>query len=461
MNSFQSRKAGMSSQLSVKTTRKKAANVTVGNSMRPGLPSLGKGTASRQPGFAGAGRRTREQVDIAYHGGVTDSPIFTQNTLREGVVEFAFGEPDPALLPVGLVREAAARALGAGGAAALAYGSNPGPEALRAAIAARTAAREGLALTADDVLVSGGNSQALDQALTMLTEPGDVVFVECPTYNLALGIIADHPVDVVGVPLDGDGLDVDALEAAVGDVRASGRRPRLLYTIPTFHNPAGVSLSAPRRRRLLGLARREDLILVEDDVYRELVYTVRRRRRCARSTRRRPSCASARSRSRWRRASASAGSTPRRPCASGSPAAGMRRERRLRQPVLRARGRGAPRGRRLRRPCRRPAPRLRLAPRRPRGARSRGSLPAGCSLTCRPAASSSGSRCRRGCRRRTCLPVAERHGVAFAPGRRFCTDGDDRSLRLAFSLYDEASLSEGGLATDRGHARRRTGPARG
>ena len=199
-------------------------------------------------------------------------PVFTQNTLREGFVEFAFGEPDPALLPVGLVREAAARALGAGGAAALAYGSNPGPEALRAAIAERAAAREGLALSADDVLISGGNSQALGQVMTLLTDPGDVVFVECPTYNLALGIIADHPVDVVGVPLDAEGLDVDALDAAVRDVRASGRRPRLLYTIPTYHNPAGVSLSAPRRLRLLELARREDLVLVEDDVYRELAY---------------------------------------------------------------------------------------------------------------------------------------------------------------------------------------------
>ena len=203
---------------------------------------------------------------------MSEPPAFTQNTLRGGFVEFAFGEPDPALLPVGLVREAAARALGAGGGAALAYGSNPGPEALRAAIAARTTAGEGLMLAADDVLVSGGNSQALDQALTILTEPGDVVFVESPTYNLALGIIADHPVDIVGVPMDGDGLDVEALEAAVGEVKASGRRARLLYTIPTFHNPTGVSLSAPRRRRLLELARRDDLILVEDDVYRELAY---------------------------------------------------------------------------------------------------------------------------------------------------------------------------------------------
>ena len=147
---------------------------------------------------------------------MTGPPAFTQNTLREGVVEFAFGEPDPALLPVGLVQRGRGRAL----ARRRRRRRSPtapveGPEALRAAIAARTATREGTPPAADDVLVSGGNSQALDQVMTMLTEPGDVVLVECPTYNLALGIIADHPVEVVGVPLDGEGLDVGALEAAV------------------------------------------------------------------------------------------------------------------------------------------------------------------------------------------------------------------------------------------------------
>ena len=70
------------------------------------------------------------------------------------------------------------------------------------------------------MLVSGGNSQALGQVLTDLTQPGDVVFVECPTYNLALGIIADHPVDVVGVPLDEEGLDVE--RARGGRARGEG-----------------------------------------------------------------------------------------------------------------------------------------------------------------------------------------------------------------------------------------------
>jgi len=104
-------------------------------------------------------------------------PADTQNTLREGIIEFAFGEPDPALLALGLVRQAAAAVLDDAGPAALAYGSLEGPEALRDEIARRSAAREGCSCSAADVLVSGGNSQALDQVLTVLTSPGDVVLV--------------------------------------------------------------------------------------------------------------------------------------------------------------------------------------------------------------------------------------------------------------------------------------------
>ncbi len=374
---------------------------------------------------------------------MSEPPAFTQNALREGVIEFAFGEPDPALLPVGLVREAAARALGAGGAAVLAYGSNPGPEKLRAAIAARTAAREGLALAAADVLVSGGNSQALDQALTILTEPGDVVFVETPTYNLALGIIADHPVDVVGVPMDGDGLDVEALEAAVGEVKASGRRARLLYTIPTFHNPTGVSLSAPRRQRLLELARREDLILVEDDVYRELAYdgeappalrTLDPEAPVVRLGSFSKSLAPG-LRLGWfdapaalRELLAATGMIESGGCVSQFSAHVV-------AALLEAGAYGAHTA----------ALRLAYASRRDALADALGEqLPAGCCVTVPSGGFFLWLTLPQGLLATDLLPVAERHGVAFAAGRRFCTDGDDRSLRLAFSLYDEASLTEGG-----------------
>ena len=373
---------------------------------------------------------------------MSEPPLFTQNTLREGVIEFAFGEPDPALLPVGLVRDAAARALGAGGAGALAYGSNEGPERLRAAIAERSAELEGHDVTAGDLLVTGGNSQALDQAMTMLTKPGDVVYVECPTYNLALGIVADHPVTIAGVTLDDQGLDVDALGVAVREARAAGRRPRLLYTIPTFHNPAGVSLSSTRREQLLELARRHDLVVVEDDVYRELVYQgeappALRTLDPAAPVVRLGSFSKSLApglRLGWidapaalRERLAGAGVLESGGCVSQFSAHVV-------AAVLEAGGYDAHVA----------ALRTAYASRRDALAAALGKhLPPGCDfsvpaggfflwITLPPGLDASGL-----------LPVAEEHGVAFAPGRRFCADGADRSLRLAFSLYDEASLAEG------------------
>ncbi|NLE22696.1 MAG: PLP-dependent aminotransferase family protein [Actinobacteria bacterium] len=370
-------------------------------------------------------------------------PVETQNVLRDGFVEFAYGDPDPAVLPVELLREAADRLLRRSDAAgALAYGPDLGPRALRDAIVARSAEREGLGLGADQILVSGGNSQALGQVLTDLTRPGDAVFVEIPTYSLALGVLADHPVEVNGVPMDDAGLDVDALEEAVRRARGAGRRARLLYTVPTFHNPAGVSLALERRESLLELARREGLILVEDDVYRELVFE---------------------------------GQAP---------------------PALRALDPEAPVVR-LGSFAKTLAPGLRVgwidAPpelfeivsadgvlesggcvsqfsaslvaalleagvyddhvvtlRRTYAARRdalagalRKELPAGCSFTVPAGGFFLWVRLPRGLTASKLLPVAERHRVGLAPGHRFCIDGDDRHLRLPFSLYDAASLAEG------------------
>lgn len=375
---------------------------------------------------------------------MTEPPVFTQNVLREGFVEFAFGEPDPALLPVGLVRDAAARALSAPGAAgSLAYGSNPGPEELRAHIAARTTEREGLALAAQDVLVSGGNSQALGQVLTDLTRPGDVVFVECPTYNLALGIIADHPVDVVGVRVDEQGLDVDALAEAVREAKAWGHHPRLLYTIPTFHNPAGVSLAPARRERLLELARREDLVIVEDDVYRELVYDgeappalraldpeapVVRLGSFAKSLA--PGL-----RLGWidappelRDLLSADGVLESGGCVSQFSA-------QVAAALLDAGAFGAHVA----------ALRVAYASRRDAlAAALREHLPAGCRFTLPAGGFFIWVTLPEGLEATALLPVAERHCVGFAPGARFCADGDDRSVRLAFSLYGADDLAEGG-----------------
>lgn len=195
-----------------------------------------------------------------------------QSVPRPGVIELGFGEPDPALFPTAGLVEACRDGLADGGAAALPYGGNYGPTALRRRLAERLTALEGAATGLDETLVSGGNSQALDHLVTLFCRPGDVVLVERPTYSLALGIFRDHPVAIEALPFDDEGLDVDALERRLVSARATGRPVRLLYTIPTFHNPTGVSLAPSRRQRLVEVAAAHDLLVVEDDVYRELWY---------------------------------------------------------------------------------------------------------------------------------------------------------------------------------------------
>ncbi|MDW8327037.1 MAG: PLP-dependent aminotransferase family protein [Anaerolineales bacterium] len=199
-------------------------------------------------------------------------PPSTQLTLRPGFIEFIWGQPDPDLLPVDALRRITPEALNRFGAEALAYGAAAGAGPLLAWIADRIRTREGVPISLEELTGSAGNSDALDQICTLFTRPGDVALVESPTYHLALRIMLDHGLDLRPVRLDEHGLDVAALEATLAALRAEGKTPRLLYTIPTFHNPMGLSLSQERRRVLVTLAEREGFLIVEDDVYRELVY---------------------------------------------------------------------------------------------------------------------------------------------------------------------------------------------
>jgi DNA-binding transcriptional MocR family regulator len=201
-----------------------------------------------------------------------DFVVTPQAEMRPGIIELRWGDPDPALMPVDLVAAAAEEVLRVAGREALNYGANEGPEALRAALVARLARDEGGTPALDEIAVTNGNSPALHQLTARLVRPGDVVLVEDPGFSLALRIFRDLGVGLAAVPFDDGGLDVDRLPGVLARVRAEGGRPRLLYTVPTFHNPTGVSLAQERRRRLVELAVADDLLVVEDDVYRELWY---------------------------------------------------------------------------------------------------------------------------------------------------------------------------------------------
>jgi 2-aminoadipate transaminase len=203
--------------------------------------------------------------------GFAESPA-VQLRARPGMIELGFGQPDPALLPSRAIKIAADGLLGGAQAAdALSYGYERGPRDLVDAIADRIAETERRP-SSSELLVTGGNSQALDELLTHLASPGDSILVEAPTYNFALAIMRSHCLRPVGVPNDEEGMQIERLEEAFGKLCKENRAPSLLYVIPTFHNPTGASLSRSRRHELVSFASARGLTIIEDDAYRELSY---------------------------------------------------------------------------------------------------------------------------------------------------------------------------------------------
>ncbi|MCX6029594.1 MAG: PLP-dependent aminotransferase family protein [Chloroflexi bacterium] len=195
-----------------------------------------------------------------------------QLILRPGIVEMGWGHPDPALLPVDDMARAADFALRRDGPAALAYGAEQGPGRLIEPLAAWLARREGSELPPEQLFITGGVSQGLDLLCTLLTRPSDAVLVEAPSYHLAQRIFHDHGLCQIPVHADEGGLRPDALAAALAELRREGRAARFLYTVPTFGNPTGATLSLERRQVILSLANEAGLTIVEDDVYRHLWY---------------------------------------------------------------------------------------------------------------------------------------------------------------------------------------------
>ena len=196
----------------------------------------------------------------------------TQFFAAPGVIDLAWGHPDPELLPAGLVAEAATAALTRHGADALGYGAWAGPPPLLHWLTEHLARIDGRAPALGELMITAGVSQGLEMTVTMLTRPGDAVLAPVPTYHLALRILAEHPVRVVPIATDEDGPLPDAVTAAVRSLQSEGVRARLLYTVPTSGNPTGITVPIARRRALLAATTAAGTTIVEDDVYRELAY---------------------------------------------------------------------------------------------------------------------------------------------------------------------------------------------
>ncbi|HEV2775700.1 MAG TPA: PLP-dependent aminotransferase family protein [Solirubrobacteraceae bacterium] len=202
-------------------------------------------------------------------GDVRSSPVrdILELTQRAEVISFAGGLPAPELFPAELIADAFARTLAPTVAArALQYSSTEGDPALRALLAERFCSR-GMDCAADELLVTTGSQQALGLVAMVLLDPGDVVLVENPSYLAALQSFGFAGARLEPVPCDDNGLDPSALPALIAE-----HAPKFLYIVPTFQNPTGRTLPAPRRARLAKIAAEHGLWIIEDDPYGELRY---------------------------------------------------------------------------------------------------------------------------------------------------------------------------------------------
>jgi len=190
-------------------------------------------------------------------------------TRAKNIISFAGGLPDPSTFPVDELKAITLAVLDREPQLALQYGPTEGDARLRDELV-RWMAKDGITVTRDQVLVTIGSQQGLDIVGRVFLDPGDVVIVERPSYMAALQVFRSYRAEMVGVEQDDDGLRPERLEETLARLARSGKRVKLLYAVPDFQNPSGVTLSGPRRQAVLDLARAHHLLVVEDSPYREL-----------------------------------------------------------------------------------------------------------------------------------------------------------------------------------------------
>lgn len=191
-----------------------------------------------------------------------------QNLVPPDVIDLGLGDPSLSLLPLDLIREAAQLRLSQGDPSFLQYGAEQGDEHFRLALADFLSKGYDFEVKPESLFVTNGISNALDLICTLFTKAGDIIFVEEPTYFLALRIFEDHHLKVISIDTDENGLSMESLEE-----RLTEFHPKFLYLIPSFHNPTGATMPQERRERLVQLAKEHDFLLAADEVYHLLSYT--------------------------------------------------------------------------------------------------------------------------------------------------------------------------------------------
>jgi len=230
---------------------------------------VGRGTeVAHQPG----GEKTEAFRWLEVISGQGESLINPYNTaisdllMRRTMISMDSGIAAPELYPWEDLAAICSEILLTEGMAILKHSNPQGLKTLRESLSSLMKARE-LDVSPENIIVTNGSQQGLDLAARLLLEPGDSIVVEQPTFLGAIDIFRAYGVRLIGVPLDSEGMNMDRLERVLNRVR-----PKLIYTIPTFQNPTGITMSMPRRKRLLELAARYQVPVLEDDVYGFLNY---------------------------------------------------------------------------------------------------------------------------------------------------------------------------------------------
>jgi 2-aminoadipate transaminase len=186
------------------------------------------------------------------------------------MISFGGGMPSPHSFPVEVVRKIADNILKKHGAQALQYGPTEGIKQLKESLIKRMK-KKGIECNEDEILITSGSQQALDLVPKIFVNPGDFIVVECPSYIGALTAFRAYQPQFIPVSMDNKGMDTYELEEKIKEHR--GKPIKFIYTIPTFQNPAGVTMPLQRRKHLLEIARKYKILIFEDDAYSELIYS--------------------------------------------------------------------------------------------------------------------------------------------------------------------------------------------
>jgi 2-aminoadipate transaminase len=189
-----------------------------------------------------------------------------------GLISFAAGYPAPDVFPWDDLQSITAQILARHDGNTLQYGATRGYRPLIEHLLAQTLSARGITARFEDVIITSGSQQGLDLVGRVLIDPGDPVIVELPTYSGAIAAFHNLQASLAGVPQDAEGIEIAAVDRVAADLKKQGRPAKFIYVTPNFQNPAGLLMSARRRRELLDAARRHDLVILEDDPYGSIYF---------------------------------------------------------------------------------------------------------------------------------------------------------------------------------------------